>query len=81
MENQEHYARLKYYKEYGDRGEGFAIELRSEEDNEWGLDIFCPCYHRKDEKEGEEADYVHFSLAKELAKLAEYGYHIFIAKS
>lgn len=81
MKEPERYARLKYYESYGDQGEGFAIELRTEDEDEWGLDIFAPCYFRQNAEIGEGADFVHFSLAKELVKLAEYGYQICIARS
>lgn len=78
----EKYARVRYCENGKEPGkEGFAIELRTEEEEEWGLDIFCPCVRREGAEDGEEADFIHFSALKELAKLAEYGYEIFIGRS
>ncbi len=81
MKEPERYARLKYYKDYKGTGkEGFTIELMTEGDTDWGLDVFAPLVRREGAKEGEEADFVHFSTLKELAILSDRGYQIYIAR-
>lgn len=78
----ERYARVKYYENNKKPGkEGFAIELRTEDEDDWGLDIFCPLVRREGASEDEEADFIHFSALKELVKLAEYGYIILLGRS
>lgn len=81
MEELEYYARLVYYEDYKKTGkEGFAIELKTRDEEEWGLDMFAPCVRREKADKNEEANFIHFGILKELAKLAEYGYTIFLGK-
>lgn len=78
----EKYARVRYLEKNKEPGkEGFAIELRTEDEDEWGLDMFCPCVRREGADTNEEADFIHFSALKELVKLAEYGYIIHLGRS
>lgn len=76
------YARVRYCENNKEPGkEGFAIELRTEDEDDWGLNLFCPCVRREGAGKDEEANFIHFSALKELVKLAEYGYIIHLGRS
>ena len=71
-------ARIIYVND--DNKEGYSVEILtadSEYDTgEWGLDCFFPMVKREGADEGEERNFVHFSLVNKIASLQRMGYTI-----
>ena len=66
-------ANVKYYENYYGQ-EGYAVEILN--DGSWGLDTFFPCVRREGADEGEDKNFVHFSLINKIAQLNRLGYQI-----
>lgn len=70
------YARLRYHK-HEDGREGYAIEIRSNSNDDWGLDTWYPLVP-KDGGNGE-TDFIHWSILSKLGDLQRLGYVIDLA--
>lgn len=65
-------ARIKYHEDYNGFGEGFAVEIISEE--EWELDTFFPLVTGNGETG--EKNYVRFNILNKIKELLSLGYKI-----
>lgn len=66
--------RVKYYSHYNGGKEGFALEIKSTDNEEWGLSYFFPCVRREGADEDEEKNFVHYRIINELKQAIELGY-------
>ena len=77
MAKEEKRARLRYEKDT----DTFYIEIWDDEYNEWGLDMSQKCQKGVYQKKEDEPELLHFSMLKEMVKLAELGYDIHLART
>lgn len=70
-------ARVRYDAEK----DGYALEVKSAKEDEWGLDTFYPCFKREGAEDREEAGYVHYGLLAEISRLLSIGYEVTILGS
>ena len=76
MAKQKPKGRLRYDKET----DTFLIEIWNEEYQEWGLCRSQRCQKGVNQAEDEEPALLHYTMLKELAQMAEWGYDIHIAR-
>ena len=71
------YARVVYYEETNPMGEGYAIEVMLEDDEEWGLDTFYPMVKCEDDPRTAK-EFIHFGIIPRLSFIQSLGYEVTI---
>ena len=69
---EEKLARISYIN--NEEREGYLVEILS--DNEWGLNSFYPLTRRKNAREEEEKDFVHFGILSTINELQKLNFRI-----